>query len=105
MQSIGIQKLDTDEGQTTAVMLGLLDTFYLWAVVFNVVVFVALQKGNSGRVVDRFRDVQGFSFDFSGQRSPLPSWGGLALKFPCDCQEGLPWTMASLLVLMLANVE
>lgn len=58
MQSISVQKLDTDEGQTTAVMLGLLDTFYLWAVVFNVVVFVALREGNSGRVADRFRDGQ-----------------------------------------------
>lgn len=73
---------------------------FLEAVLFNVVIFVALQKGNTGRVGVGLETVRGFSFDVSGLRTP---W--LFLKFPCVCQEGLPWTVASLLALMLADVS
>lgn len=63
IQSISVQKLGTDEGQMTAVVSGMPDTcpwaaVFLEAVLSNVVVLVVLQKGDTGRVADRFGDGQ-----------------------------------------------
>lgn len=52
MQNISVHELDTG----SAIVLGILGILYVWARVFNEVMFIALQRGSRRRVTDRFRD-------------------------------------------------
>lgn len=92
-QTTSVHELDTG----SATVVGLLGTFYVWARVFNEVVFIALQRGNRRRVVDRFRDSHRLYISMSPSwRAHCQGWGshpGSFLNSHGTSKKGLcgPW--------------